>query len=108
MALALAGCGGEASHLPPPWQWPGAAIGSAVENAAYEERRRRVKAHVAATLPALEAEIAAGSGPGLDRAMALATVPPARRDEALAALRTTPRTEDRAEALTVTLMVHGG
>ena len=108
LAIALAGCGGEASHLPPLWQWPGAAVGSAVGNAAYEARRERVRIHVAASLPAFERDMAAGGGPSLERGFALASVPQARRGEALAARRATPRGDDAVEALTVPLMVHGG
>jgi len=108
--LCLAGCaGGEASHIPNPLLLPGQAVATGLENAVYNSRRARVKAHVEANLAALEREIAAGGGPLLDDAMALAGVPAATQPGLTARLADDlPLYRGDAEALTVALMVHGG
>jgi len=109
-ALAVAACaGGEASHIPNPLLLPGQALSTGLENAAYNNRRDRVKGYVTANLPALEGEITTGGGPALSTAMDLAAVPPAARP-VLSTLLQNDITlyQGNAEALTVALMVHGG
>lgn len=114
-AGGMAGCSTGPSHVPPLWQLPGAAISSAVSNAAYDARRAGVKRLVARHERALVAEIEAGGGPASGAALDAARVPAAERGAVLAELRDRPdiyrRRDDRdridVEAVTVALMVYG-
>jgi len=98
------GCG--PSHLPHPLALPGAAIGTAVENATYGARRGKVKAHVTEQFDPLLVEIAKGGGPMLSKAYNLARVPASKREALTALLKDDPRLRTDPEALTVSLMVH--
>ena len=99
--MGLAGCSGP-SHLPPPWELPGAALGSVIENAAYGARRERVAAYL--TLNQFD-----------EGAMDIAGVPPDRRDEVVSEFTASPDIYlDKAnpnridvESVTVLLMVYG-
>lgn len=46
--IGLSGCTGKqnASHVPPLWQWPTAAIGTAIGNGVYDVRRNRTKRYL--------------------------------------------------------------
>lgn len=109
LCIALAACTTEARHIPNPLLLPGQAVSAAASNAAYGARRNRVKSHVTAHHATLMAEIDAGGGPHLSRAMHLARVPRDKRPSLIRRLQA-----DRAlyradpEALTIALMVHGG
>jgi len=113
--LGFAGCSGEASHIPPLWQLPGAAVSSAIGNAAYDARRGEVKRLVTLHEQAMVAEIGAGGGPHLMAAMDTARVPGERRAALLSELWGNPQiyrhpdNRDRLdiEAVTVALMVYG-
>ena len=113
--MGLAGCSAGPSHVPPLWQLPGAAVSSAVSNAAYDARRSAVKRLVTRDEAALVAEIDRGGGPALDRAMDAARIPPGDRAGVVAELGSAPdiyrRSDDRrrmdVEAVTVALMVYG-
>ena len=111
VVLGLAACSGP-SHLPAPWELPGAAVSSAFENATYGAKRGRVERIVSANRDAIAAEIDAGGGVALDQAMAAAGVPDAVRPALVSELRTHPEIyrEGRGlqiEPVIVALMVHG-
>ena len=101
--------------MPPLWQVPGAAVASAVENAAYGTRRDAVKRHVTRDEAALIADIDRGGGSALDEAMDAARIPVERRAQLAGELRNEPgvyrRRDDPGlldiEAVTVALMVYG-
>ncbi len=106
--VLVAGCAGEASHVPPLWQLPGAAIGAAASNAAYAARRARVRAAVEASLPGLLAR----RPDATESVLSAARIAPDRRAEAIAALdaelmRPVADRAARIEGITVVLMVHG-
>lgn len=108
VALAAAGCTGEANHLGNPLLWPVQIASTALENAVYQERRAGVEVYVKTHYEVLLAEIAAGQGPHLEAAMDLSGVPqadrPTRRLQMQADIgiyRESP------EALVVALMVYG-
>lgn len=112
IATGFAGCAGEASHIPPLWQLPGAAVSSAFENASYDAKRGRVEQIVSLHRDAIAAEIDAGGGPRLTEAMVAAGVPDAVRPVLLNDLRSNRDIyrDGRAlkiEPVTVALMVHG-
>lgn len=47
LVILMSGCTSkQASHVPPIWQWPVAAIGTAIDNSIYDRRRNQVKAHI--------------------------------------------------------------
>lgn len=95
--------------MPNPILWPIAGASAAAQNAVYDTRRQRVVRHVANTYPHLLAEIDAGSGAALAKAMDLARVRPERRPVLRARLKADLALyrQDR-DALVVALMVHGG
>ena len=113
--MGMAGCSTGPSHIPPLWQLPGAAVSSAVSNAAYDARRSDVKRLVTRDERAMIGEIERGGGPALDRAMDAARIPPENRPGVIAELGSAPdiyrRSDDRSrmdiEAVTVALMVYG-
>jgi hypothetical protein len=115
LALLLSACSNNASHLPSPFELPGALIGTVVENATYGARRQRVKQYVIANYPALRAEAAAGQGPYLDSVMNLAGISAAdkraqvrrefQNDHAKYFPGETAATTD-VEPIVVVLMVH--
>ncbi len=114
LGLGLAGCqSGGANHIPPPWQYPGAAIGSAIENTAYKARRRKVERFTSDNYKEIVANIQNGGGAALTQALALARVPVSRHSEFRAAIMddpniyfSGPRTQN-IERLVVAFMVHG-
>lgn len=106
--IVLAACGGAASHLPNPLLLPAQGLQTAIGNAAYNSRRGKLGAYVSAHHAPIMAQVRAGRGPQLDRALDLAGALP-RRAEAVAALQADAERYDHdAEALIVALMVHGG
>lgn len=113
--MAVAGCSGGPSHVPPLWQLPGAVVSTAVGNAAYDARRGRVQALVMRHERALVAEIDGGGGPALAMTMDAARVLSERRPRLRNELRDAPHiyrnADDRGrldiEAVTVALMVYG-
>ncbi len=112
LVAGLAGCSGEASHIPPLWQLPGAAISSAIGNAGYDAKRGRVKQMVTRNERAIAMEIDAGGGVRLTEAMRAARIDPAIYGTVLKELRDHPdiyRSGDglKIEPVTVALMVHG-
>ena len=108
MVLPLAiGCTNQPSHIPNPVLLPAHAVTSVVQNGSYNARRSRVKAYVSENWDALRADIAAGSGEVLSKAMTLARVPPAKRAALIAELQTSHVHSASPENMTVALMVHG-
>ena len=115
MMVALAGCSGAPSHVPPLWQLPGAAVSTAFGNAAYAERRNAVKDLIVAHDTFILREIDANGGPNLDAAMQVAGIPAERRPDVLAELRAHPEIYRSGvngrgldiEAVTVAFMVNG-
>lgn len=108
----LTACTGT-SHIPPPWELPGAAAGAVIENATYGAKRKRVKAFVSENFNTLKAEILAGSGPALSKAFSLAGVPDKNQPTLIADLQSNPHIyfqnsdEENVEATTVAFMVYG-
>ncbi len=112
----MAGCvGGEASHLPPLWQMPGAAAVAGFENVTYGARRNRVKSYIRDNENGVLDDIMRGGGVLLDEAINVARVGVDRRAALIAELRGNPGIylhtlkSDRLniEAVTVALMVYG-
>ena len=109
---ALIGCSSDASHLPAPWEIPGAVVGNSIENAAYGARRKKLGAFIQKNYPALRNQLAIGGGPILSRAFDIAKIRPEHRQKVIDEINQHPeiyRTKDRAqniEALVVTMMVH--
>lgn len=106
--MTLLGCSGEANHLGNPLLLPLSGLGTAAENAAYNQRRGKVEVFVKTNHPALMQEIAGDGGPHLTEAMTLAGIPETDRPARLIQLRgdaglygTNPG------ALVVALMVYG-
>ena len=106
----LAACDpGQPSHLPAPAELSGAAIGSGIDNALYNARRKRVSAFVHENYNALVAEIAAGRSTLAHAGMDIAHVPAASRPALLAELRSHPEIylSGDPERIVVAFMVHG-
>lgn len=111
----MAGCGGEASHIPPLWQLPAGAVASVVENSIYDVRRNRVKSYLRANEVSVLHEVVSGGGTHLDAAMDLADVGLQRRKALLDDLGGNPGIYLDAEnngrlnieAVTVAVMVYG-
>ncbi len=103
----------DGSHLPRPWEIPGAVIGGGIENSLYKARRGRVKAHVAANFDAIMAEMQAGYGPALERGFGLAKVKAEKRPQLIREVLSHPEIylegtrPEQIEKLTVAFMVHG-
>lgn len=109
----LSACSNEASHLPSPISLPGAIVGTVFENATYGARRKKVKQYVSANYQALGNEARTGQGVHLEKVMAIAGIPPAKRPAARNELMNTnqgyfpsPATDSSIEAVVVVLMVH--
>lgn len=106
--ILLTACSSEPNHLGNPLLWPFNAVGTAAENAIYQERRGRVEVIVKSNWPMILDEIMAGEGPSLTQAMNAARIPEGDR-----AARITQMQGDFAiydgqpEALVVALMVYG-
>lgn len=102
------------SHLPAPWQLPGAALGSVFENTVYGARRRKVQNFIAQNYELLTNDIQNQGGLFLKQAFDMAHVKPARRGELLRDIHTHPdiyfagsKTQN-IENLVVAFMVYGG
>ena len=108
--LVLGAC--DMGHLGNPVMWPGMAVGSGLENASYNARRRQIQDHVALHYSEVLADIRSGGGPALTLGADLAHVPPKAHPELIRVLKTdiakfTPDTPDARERLVVWFMVHG-
>lgn len=105
--------GNDGSHLPRPWEVPGAVIGGGIENSLYKARRQRVKAHIAANFDAIMAEMPDGNGPALERAFELAKVRTDKRPQITSEVLTHSEIylagtrPEQIEKLTLAFMVHG-
>lgn len=111
MILSLAAC--DMGHLGNPVMWPGMAVGSGIENASYNARRRQVRDHLALHYHEVMTDIRSGGGAAMTLAADLARVPPNARPELIRALKTdiakfTPDTPAARERLLVWFMVRGG
>ena len=105
----LAACSGEANHLGNPLLLPVSGIGTAFENAAYNERRGRVEVIVKTNHPAILDEILAGGGPLLTEAMDTARIPAEDREARIIQLQSDfGLYQTNPGALVVALMVYGG
>lgn len=113
LCALLTSCSNGPSHIPAPWQLPGAAAGTVIENATYGRRRSRVKNFVRENWAPLQMNIDRGGGVVMENAFDLARIETAKRIDILTEIKTHPEIyrvgslEDKIEMLTVTLMVHG-
>ena len=114
LGLGLAGCqSGGASHIPAPWQYPGAAISNVIENTAYKARRRKVERFTSDNYKEIVANIQNSGGAALTHGLGLARVPVSRHSEFWAAIMDDPNIyfngprERNIERLVVAFMVHG-
>ena len=109
--FVCAACSG-ASHIPPPWELPGAAAGSAIENARYNAKRKRVKSYLSDHYDELQTDLLIGHGPALSAALEEADVTGEKAAALVAEIRNNPdiylkKSEaENIEALTVAFMVH--
>lgn len=111
LMLMLSAC--DMGHLGNPVTGPVAAVGSGIENATYNARRKRVSGHVATHYTAIVADIRGGGGPALTTGVGLARVAAVKRADLIRTLysdiaKFTPDTPEARERLVVWLMVHGG
>ena len=105
----LAACSNEANHLGNPLLLPVSGIGTALENAAYNERRGRVEVIVKTNHAAILDDILAGGGPTLTDAMDAARIPAEDRPARIIQLRSDfGLYQTNPGALVVALMVYGG
>lgn len=104
----MAGCSSDANHIGNPLLLPINGLTTLFENAAYDERRGKVEVLVKSNWPAIVAEIDAGGGPTLTKAMEAARIPASDHPARITQLQ-----GDRAiyannpGALVVSLMVYG-
>ena len=110
LVMLLSAC--DMGHLGNPVMWPGMVVGGGLENAGYNARRGKVKAHVNAHHSDILADIQRGGGPALSEGADLARVPKAARAEMLRVLKQdyikfSPDTDQAREMLVIWLMVHG-
>lgn len=107
--IILGACSSGANHLGNPLVWPIDAVQNGINNAAYSQRRGTVEVIVKSEFPAILADIDAGGGPVLSRAMEAALIPVAERSA-----RTIQLQGDMGlysanpGALVTALMVYGG
>jgi len=81
--LLLSACAGNgASHLPSPIEFPGAVIGTVIENTTYNARRRKVEAYVVENYLAMRQEAKQGGGATIEGALNVAGIRGAKRDRA--------------------------
>lgn len=113
MALGLAACSTDPSHIPPLHQIPGAAVGSAIENTRYKARRNKVKASIQPHLDFILSEADSGGGTTFSMTCKLAHVRTPKcaklaqqisQDTHIYMVGTV---EERIEKLTVAFMVYG-
>ena len=111
--LTLTACTHGASHLPLPHQLPGAAVGSAIDNASYKARRNKVKAAIQPHVDFIMADAARGGGPTFDMTCRVANVSPGKCAELLGQIAQDDHIyqvgtfSERLEKLTVAFMVYG-
>lgn len=104
----LAACSNQANHLGNPFLLPLSGISTAVENAAYNERRGAVELLVKTNHPALLQDIRTGGGPTLTDAMATAGVPLTDRDARIVQMqRDFGLYQNTPGALVTALMAYG-
>ena len=105
----LAACSGEANHLGNPLLLPITGAATAVENAAYNQRRGAVEVIVKSNHDQIIADIIAGGGDVLTEAMDTARIPDRDRPaRVLQMQRDLNLYETNPGALVVALMVYGG
>lgn len=110
LVMLLSAC--DMGHLGNPVMWPGMVVGGGLENASYNARRGKVKAHVNAHHSDILTDIQNNGGPALSTGADLARVPKAARAEMLRMLKQdyakfSPDTDQAREMLIIWLMVHG-
>lgn len=104
----LMSCSSEANHLGNPLLLPINGISTAVQNAAYRERRGQVEIAVKSTWPRILGDIEAGNGPTLSDAMNAARIPESDRPTRILQLQgDLPLYRGQPENLVVALMVYG-
>lgn len=112
LPLALSACTG-ASHIPPPWEIPGAVIGTTIGNARYEARRKKVKTYLTLHYALILDEISRGQGAHINEACRLGNVPPDQFNIVTTEIAAHPDIylsgppEQNIERMTVAIMVHG-
>lgn len=112
LALTLIACTG-ASHIPPPWEIPGAVIGTTIGNARYEAKRKKVKTYLADHYDIILAQLNSGGGANVHEAYRLANVPAGELAKLTQELSTNPQIylngppDQNIENMTVAIMVHG-
>ena len=66
--ILISGCSNDASHLPSPFELPGAILSSAIENATYNTKRKNVEAYVGKHYLAIRDDAYQGGGKTLEGA----------------------------------------
>lgn len=74
LLIMMTGCTSGANHLGNPLFWPVDAVQNGINNAAYSQQRGAVEVIVKSEFPAILADIDAGGGPVLTRAMDAARI----------------------------------
>ena len=111
--FSLTACQTGPSHIPPVYELPGAALGSAVEKSRYKTRRNKVKASIRPHLDFILAEADLGGGPTFSLSCKVARVSPsqctalARQISTDAHIYKTGTPLEQIEKLTVAFMVYG-
>ena len=80
LLLLLSACSNNASHLPSPFELPGAIIGSVFENTRHNARQRRVEAYVTQHYLDIRQDVKKGGGKALEGALNAAKIKAAKRD----------------------------
>jgi len=107
-----AACTG-ASHIPPPWEIPGAVIGTTIGNARYEAKRNKVKTALTENYGYILQELRMGQGPYFTHACSLARVASADCINVHQEIISNPdiylsrSPDENIESMTVAIMVHG-
>jgi len=110
--LLFAGCT-QTSHIPAPWELPGAVIGTTFENAVYGSRRKKVKHFIQTNYSQLKSDVEAGKGDVLSELFVIAKLK-TKRQELLAELQNSESAyfveenlaEEGLEKLVVAVMVY--
>ncbi|MEO1640622.1 MAG: hypothetical protein AAFU41_15375 [Pseudomonadota bacterium] len=107
--VLVSGCSGEANHLGNPLTLPFSGAATVIGNAAYEKRRAQVEVVVKSNFDAILADIDAGGGPALTKAMDTAQIPHSDRPTRITQMRgDLPLYAASPAALVTALMVYGG
>ncbi|MEJ6401821.1 hypothetical protein [Yoonia sp. 2307UL14-13] len=107
-AIAITACTSEANHLGNPLLLPISGLGTAAENAVYNQRRGRVEIIVKSNHPGIVDEIRKGGGPNLLEAMDVAGIPSDERAARIIQMQgDTTLYQTNPGALVVALMVYG-